>query len=227
MLSQPGFQDSGVRVGCLDPNGLSVRVQVSVKRELDLPCAKTNTWSERGRVNQPAPAYDRATPVEVGHVVFFVLDLNAATVFYQDVLGFQVSDRYPGRGHFMRLRPRGRAPRHVLAATAHAQGWVNHVAFTVRDLHEVVGGGMHMSRKGWATHGPWPPPDFVCLVLVLQQPRPVPWPSTTPTKTNSLPTGSRETSRPGLPCLPNGRSRVASTVTPAAKKTQQPPLANS
>ena len=151
MASHPGFYDGGTRVACLDPNGLSVCVQVSVKRQLNLLCAKTNTWSERGRVNQPAPAYDRATPVEVGHVVFFVLDLNRTTAFYQDVLGFQVSDRYPGRGHFMRCAPSGGHHDMFLLQLPTPKAGLNHVAFTVRDLHEVVGGGMHMSRKGWAT----------------------------------------------------------------------------
>jgi hypothetical protein len=28
---------------------------------------------------------------------------------------------------------------------------LNHVAFTVRDIHEVFGGGMYMSRCGWDT----------------------------------------------------------------------------
>jgi catechol 2,3-dioxygenase-like lactoylglutathione lyase family enzyme len=151
IASCAGFVDQGQRIGCLDPNGLSVRLQVSVKRKLDLPCAKTNTWSERGRVNQPAPAYDRARPVEVGHVVFFVLDLNQTTAFYQDVLGFQVSDRYPGRGHFMRCAPNGGHHDLFLLQLPTPKAGLNHVAFTVRDLHEVVGGGMHMSRCGWAT----------------------------------------------------------------------------
>ena len=151
MATRPGFTDQGHRAGCLDPNGLSVQVQVSVKRKLDLSCAKTNTWSERGRVNQPAPAYDRATPVEVGHVVFFVLDLIASTTFYQEVLGFEVSDRYPGRGHFMRCAPNGGHHDLFLLQLPTPKAGLNHVAFTVRDLHEVVGGGMHMSRQGWAT----------------------------------------------------------------------------
>ena len=151
MTTRPGFTDQGHRAGCLDPNGLSVQVQVSVKRKLDLSCAKTNTWSERGRVNQPAPAYDRATPVEVGHVVFFVLDLIASTAFYQEVLGFEVSDRYPGRGHFMRCAPNGGHHDLFLLQLPTPKAGLNHVAFTVRDLHEVVGGGMHMSRQGWAT----------------------------------------------------------------------------
>ena len=28
---------------------------------------------------------------------------------------------------------------------------LNHVAFTVRDIHEVIGGGMAMDRRGWKT----------------------------------------------------------------------------
>ena len=28
---------------------------------------------------------------------------------------------------------------------------LNHVAFAVRDIHEVFGGGMHMARCGWET----------------------------------------------------------------------------
>ena len=32
-----------------------------------------------------------------------------------------------------------------------AKAGLNHVAFTVRDIHEVFGGGMHMSRTGWDT----------------------------------------------------------------------------
>jgi hypothetical protein len=70
-----------------------------------LACARTNTWGERPRVNQPSPAYDRATPIEVGHVVFFVTDLAAVSGFYQQQLGFAVSDRYPERGCFLRCAP--------------------------------------------------------------------------------------------------------------------------
>ncbi|MET5116780.1 glyoxalase, partial [Burkholderia pseudomallei] len=32
-----------------------------------------------------------------------------------------------------------------------AKRGLNHVAFTVRDIHEGFGGGMHVSRCGWRT----------------------------------------------------------------------------
>ena len=149
--SQPGFVDEGARIGCTDPNGLAVRFRVSQKRALELDCARTNTWSERPRVDSPSPAYERATPIEVGHVVFFVRDLAATTAFYTDLLGFSVSDRYPGRGTFLRCAPDGGHHDLFLLQLPTGKCGLNHVAFTVRDVHEVFGGGMAMSRKGWDT----------------------------------------------------------------------------
>jgi catechol 2,3-dioxygenase-like lactoylglutathione lyase family enzyme len=151
LAGQPGFVDSGERVGCTDPNGLAVRVQVTRKHPVDLDCARTNTWGERTRIDQPSPAYERATPIEVGHVVLFVKDLAATTAFYQEHLGFVMSDRYPGRGSFLRCAPEAGHHDLFLLQLPDARAGLNHVAFSVRDVHEVFGGGMHMSRCGWQT----------------------------------------------------------------------------
>ena len=151
LAGQPGFVDADGRIGCTDPNGLSVRVQVTKKRPVQLESAKTNTWSERTRINAASPAYDRATPVEVGHVVFFVKDLATVTRFYEEKLGFVMSDRYPGRGSFLRCAPEAGHHDLFLLQLPEPRSGLNHVAFTVRDLHEVVGGGLHMSRCGWDT----------------------------------------------------------------------------
>jgi len=151
MRGQAGFVQHDNGFGCTDPNGLAIRVQVSRKKALAPDCAQTNTWSERPRVNQPSPAYDRAQPIEVGHVVFFVNELAAVTKFYEEVLGFVVSDRYPGRGHFLRCAPNGGHHDLFLLQLPEPRRGLNHVAFTVRDVHEVFGGGMHMSRCGWDT----------------------------------------------------------------------------
>jgi len=151
MQAWPGFVQQDQRAGCTDPSGLAVRVQVSRKKSIDLDCTKVNTWTERSRVNQASPAYERALPIEVGHVVFFVKSLDKVTQFYQDVLGFVISDRYPGRGHFLRCAPRGGHHDLFLLQLPEARNGLNHVAFTVRDHHEVFGGGLHMSRCGWDT----------------------------------------------------------------------------
>lgn len=155
IAAEPGFVDGMVdgarRIGCTDPNGLAVRLQVTRKHEVALPCAAMNTWQDQPRVNQPAPIYDRATPIEVGHVVFFVADVARTEAFYASQLGFSASDRYPGRGAFMRCSADGGHHDLFLLQLPTGKRGLNHVAFTVRDIHEVFGGGMHISRCGWET----------------------------------------------------------------------------
>ena len=136
---------------CIDPNGLTIRFQVTKKRELNIASAGFNTWQHKGRINQPSPAYERATPIEVGHVVFFVKDVVACERFYVERFGFVASDRYPGRGAFLRCAADGGHHDLFLLQRPAADAALNHVAFTVRDIHEVFGGGLHISRCGWDT----------------------------------------------------------------------------
>ena len=147
----PGFVSGNGRIGCTDPNGLAVRLQVTRKHPLEIDSAAYNTWSHKDRINQPSPAYERATPIEVGHVVFFVKDVIACERFYVDNFGFAASDRYPDRGAFLRCAPDGGHHDMFLLQRPAGDAGLNHVAFTVRDIHEVFGGGMHISRCGWET----------------------------------------------------------------------------
>lgn len=146
-----GFIEEGGRVGCTDPNGLAIRFQRTQKREVELVSAEYNTWNHKGRVNQASPVYERATPIEVGHVVFFASDIAACERFYVENFGFAASDRYPGRGAFLRCAPEGGHHDLFLLQRPDKYVGLNHVAFTVRDIHEVFGGGMHISRAGWET----------------------------------------------------------------------------
>jgi catechol 2,3-dioxygenase-like lactoylglutathione lyase family enzyme len=146
-----GFVEAGGRIGCTDPNGLAVRFQLTKKRSVDVAGAEYNTWNRKNRINQASPAYERAQPIEVGHVVFFVKDVVACERFYVDNFGFTASDRYPGRGSFLRCAPEGGHHDLFLLQRPDGQPGLNHVAFTVRDIHEVFGGGMHISRCGWQT----------------------------------------------------------------------------
>lgn len=148
---QPGFVQEAGRIGCTDPNGLAVRLQLTRKRQIDVACAEFNTWSRKGRINQASPAYERAQPIEVGHVVFFVKDVAACERFYVENFGFAASDHYPGRGAFLRCAPEGGHHDIFLLQRPAGDAGLNHVAFTVRDIHEVFGGGMHVSRCGWDT----------------------------------------------------------------------------
>lgn len=147
----PSFVQQEGRVGCTDPNGLAVRFQVTRKREVEVQSAEYNTWNRKGRVNARSPAYERAHPIEVGHVVFFAADVPACEQFYCENFGFAASDRYPGRGAFLRCAPEGGHHDIFLLQRPDKHRGLNHVAFAVRDIHEVFGGGMHISRCGWET----------------------------------------------------------------------------
>ncbi len=148
---QPGFVQEAGRIGCIDPNGLSLALQVTRKHEIAVESAEYNTWNRKNRIDKASPAYERATPIEVGHVVFFVKDVAACERFYVDCLGFAASDRYPGKGAFLRCAPDGGHHDIFLLQRPAGDAALNHVAFTVRDIHEVFGGGMHISRRGWET----------------------------------------------------------------------------
>jgi hypothetical protein len=51
---------------------------------------------------------------------------------------------------FLRCQPRG--GHHTLFRLKRpGKPGLNHVAFIVKDIHEVVGGGMAMNRRGWET----------------------------------------------------------------------------
>lgn len=151
-----GVKGEVTRIEAIDPHGLRHRFQPSAKRSIDQRGVPTNPWGmQPQRVNDPSPIYERATPVEIGHVVLFTDRLQQAVAFYES-LGFLVSDSYPGRGVFMRCG--ADAGHHDLfllqlppAADGKSKVGLNHIAFTVRDIHEVFGGGMAMSRAGWKT----------------------------------------------------------------------------
>ena len=154
----------------VDPNGIGLGFRVTRKRPVAVEGTPANVWGHTARIDTPSPVYDHAEPVEVGHVVFFTDSLEETTKFYEK-LGFVLSDRYPGRGHFLRCSARGGHHDLFLLQTPEAKRGLNHVAFTVRDLHEVIGGGLAMARHGWETQiGPGRHPISSALFWYFKSP---------------------------------------------------------
>ncbi len=148
-----GFEDRrniDGTVRALDPHGLLISFRVTRKHAIDVVGAHTNPWGGTKRVDAPSPIYERAEPIEVGHVVLFTDRIQEAEDFYANI-GFCTSDRYPGRGVFMRCATEAGHHDLFLLALPNKGVGLNHVAFTVRDIHEVFGGGLHISRCGWKT----------------------------------------------------------------------------
>lgn len=151
MASQPGYRQTGDGHECSDPNGMTVRVVTATLQPVELRVPPINQYGDMRRVDEPSPVYEQAEPVGIGHAVFFVEDLEGTEAFYRDVMGFHPSDRYTDRGVFMRMQARGGHHNLFLLKLPNKPRGLNHVAFTVRDIHEVIGGGIHMTRKEWTT----------------------------------------------------------------------------
>lgn len=147
-----GFVQTADQIQCRDPNGMTLVFQRSITRPL--PEQKTEGINQYGsiqRVNAASPVYDKGQPVAIGHVVFFTPDLESTENFYKEKLGFHLSDAYRQRGAFLRCRGEGFHHDLFLLSLPNKPAGLNHVAFVVRDIHEVIGGGLNMNRSDWST----------------------------------------------------------------------------
>ena len=136
-----------------DDAGITLSVAVSTRRPADPPTAQAfNQPGHRGRVDTIASVHRQAVPWQIGHIVFFVPDVNAAEAFYRKRLGFWLSDRYVGgAGVFLRWARRSEHHNLFLLKSPHGRSALHHLAFEVQSPHEVFGGGLAFSGKGWAT----------------------------------------------------------------------------
>lgn len=133
-----------------DPNGLSVAMQVSPRRKVVATPTPANAPGNPQRVDRRSPVHAKADPIKIGHVVLFAADFAAMRAFYTERMGLIVSDEYPGHGCFLRCQMRGEH-HNLFILNRPGKPGVNHVAFTLADIHEVIGGGIAMAQKGWKT----------------------------------------------------------------------------
>lgn len=133
-----------------DPNGMSLAFRITRRTPIVVKPTGTNAPGTHQRINQRSPVHERAHPINIGHVVVFADDFQAMRSFYTEKLGFAVSDEYPGHGVFMRCQKVG-DHHNLFVLNRPGKPGINHVAFTVTDIHEVIGGGIAMSKKGWKT----------------------------------------------------------------------------
>ena len=137
----------------VDPNGLGIGFRVwRHKRALKPARTPVNSPGALERIDAPSRFYRRASPLRIGHVVFLVPDLKAGEKFYTERLGFRLSDRYAGGvGVFLRYAAKSDHHNLFLLRSREGKTAIDHVAFEVRDIHEVLGGGLYLQRRGWPT----------------------------------------------------------------------------
>jgi catechol 2,3-dioxygenase-like lactoylglutathione lyase family enzyme len=106
------------------------------------------------RMNRPFDPERRARPQRAGHVVYKtrLTDLAAASRFYQDRLGFRLSDATPG-GDFLRC-PRTNDHHSLFLLARPDRREFDHIAFEVGGFDEIVLGGRFMQQRGWSADSP-------------------------------------------------------------------------
>ncbi len=152
LKDEPNFKAEKDSVECDDPNGMRIRFRKSETVEVTLKVPGINQYGDIRRIDEASPVYQKAEPIRVGHVVFFTPDLVTTQKFYEEKLGFHLSDAYNNRGAFLRCQESGyHHDLFLLKLPNRESTGLNHVAFVVRDIHEVIGGGINMNRTEWST----------------------------------------------------------------------------
>ena len=155
--------DSGIHFG------LRLNRRKAIKPPMVVP---RNAPGQRLRVDRVSAKYDGAQPWQMGHIVFFVPDTGEAERFYRQRLGFHLSDRYVGgAGVFLRWAQRSEHHNLFLLKSPTGKSALHHLAFEVRDQHEVFGGGLAFSKRGWPTQvGPGRHPISSAYFWYFQNP---------------------------------------------------------
>lgn len=149
-LGEDAALDAEGLLGIKDPTGFTHRFRVRRRGEAVADLQLVNGPGRANRVDGRSTVYTKPAPIGIGHVVLFIEDLDATLDFFTRRLGFVVSDSYPGHAAFLRCRTPG--PHHdAFVLRRPGKPGVNHVAFTVGNIHEVFGSGLAMSAKGWTT----------------------------------------------------------------------------
>ena len=166
-------EDRDGAIHCVDPIGIGLGFRVwRGKKNFRGRRAAVNTYGRPERVDERGTFYERARPMRMGHLGFLLPDLKASETFYHKVLGWPISDRYgPGLAAFFRCADESDHHNMLLIKSRMGEKRFHHVAFEVRDVHEVFGGGLYMNDKGWKTHlGPGRHPISSCYFWYFKNP---------------------------------------------------------
>lgn len=145
--------DANGTIHSVDDGGYAIGFQITRRRKIELPTLGFNVPGQKpGRgVNECAASKTEIIrPRTLSHVVYFVPDIKKAEAFYQNRLGFRITDRFIGLGPFM--RPAGTLDHHTLfmiqSFNSHMVG-MNHFTFHLGSGHEVLHAGWRFAQRGY------------------------------------------------------------------------------
>lgn len=141
LVSEPGYLDEeggGYGFHFLDPDGRCIELSTWVD-------IHTSYWEKKN-----------CEPIKLNHIVFNTPDLHKTAQFYTEILGFKVSDWSEDQMVFIRCRKE----HHSIALNRAPHPSLNHVAYEVEGVDEVMRGMANLKKKGhehlWGPgrHGP-------------------------------------------------------------------------
>jgi catechol 2,3-dioxygenase-like lactoylglutathione lyase family enzyme len=135
-----------------DDHGMELKFQVTIRQPLNMPAEKINA---PGATAQRAPNelgvwdYTPIVPRTLSHVVLFVPDLEVATAFFCNRLGFVITDILSGVGPF--LRPKANDDHHTLffIRTPEYMKGCEHLAFHMGGPTELMVAGTRFVKAGY------------------------------------------------------------------------------
>jgi catechol 2,3-dioxygenase-like lactoylglutathione lyase family enzyme len=167
---QPVKVDADGTVHVRDPLGFAIAFRIARRKPIVAPELKFNIPGRPDRINTRGAFVKSVSPLEMTHTVFMVDEPDKVVPFYTERLGFIASDSYPGRGYFLR----GGASNHhhdLFVLNVGKKRGFHHLAFELASIHELFGGGLNMTRRGWRTAlGPGRHPISSCYFWYFHSP---------------------------------------------------------
>lgn len=135
-----------------DHLGFELKFQVTIRRKLDMPAEKINAPGApaQRKPNELGVWEDMpARPRMLSHTVLFVPDIERATNFYCNRLGFVITDVLGGAGPF--LRPKACDDHHTLffIRTPEYMKGIEHLAFHMGGPTELMLAGSRFVKAGY------------------------------------------------------------------------------
>jgi catechol 2,3-dioxygenase-like lactoylglutathione lyase family enzyme len=131
------------------PDGLAVQLRVAEKVSPSQPAPREVVPDLRNQGRSPSRSNVQAVhPLYLSHILLFSADVVKARLFYEDILGFRLSDKSGSMIAFMHS-PHGSD--HHLIALAHSHGLgLHHSSWCVPSIDAVGIGTNQMARSGYS-----------------------------------------------------------------------------
>lgn len=140
--------DDSIRTN--DESGYPIAFAVARPAEVAIDVHETNVTGSVERWNQEVTGYGRARPIRICHLALNIQKegREKAEEFYTERLNFRAVDRVLKMGTFMQCEGDWDQHNFLLCHRPDVFG-INHTAYEVRDIDEVIEGGNYMLAQGW------------------------------------------------------------------------------